>query len=64
MKEELKNVTRVEVIDGEGRAYLKYGVNDIELSVQDNGTTLKIFIRADEGATHQTWLASQKGEAT
>lgn len=43
----LKKVTRFEVIDHTkemlGRAYVKYGV-DIELSFQDNGQTLKVFV--------------------
>ena len=34
---------RFEVIDSEGRQYVKYDV-DVELSVQDDGKTLKIFI--------------------
>lgn len=34
---------RFEVIDENGRQYVKYDV-DIEFSIQDNGETLKIFI--------------------
>lgn len=41
-------VTRFEVIDhgtgGEGRVLVKYGVS-IELSYQDDGRTLKVFVR-------------------
>lgn len=36
-------VTRFEVIDKNGRAYTKHGVQ-IELSFQDDGRTLKVFI--------------------
>tara|TARA_R110000764_G_scaffold92742_1_gene176161 strand:+ start:264 stop:464 length:201 start_codon:yes stop_codon:yes gene_type:complete len=36
-------VTRVEVI-GEGREFVKYGVNGIDISFQDDGKTLKIFL--------------------
>ncbi len=38
---------RVEVIDENGRSYVKYGVTDVELSYQDGGTTLKIFLEVD-----------------
>ena len=36
-------VTRVEVI-GEGREFVKYGINGISISFQDDGKTLKVFI--------------------
>lgn len=41
-----KLVTRVEVIDGTGRGYVKY-LDDTEfawLSYQDDGRTLKVFV--------------------
>lgn len=42
-------VTRIEVIDHQsepviGRAYTKWGCEKVELSLQDDGKTLKIFI--------------------
>ncbi|HSE99749.1 MAG TPA: hypothetical protein VLA48_02545 [Nitrososphaeraceae archaeon] len=41
-------IKRVEVInhskDGEGRAYIKRGNFEVEIQVQDDGTTLKIFL--------------------
>jgi hypothetical protein len=39
-------VTRVEVIDKTGRAYVNYLENDQEVvcSLQDDGRTLKVFI--------------------
>jgi len=42
-------VTRVEVIDHQsvpviGRAYTKYDCQHVELDLQDDGRTLKIFI--------------------
>jgi hypothetical protein len=37
-------VTRVEVI-GEGREFVKYGVNGIDISFQDDGKTLKVFLK-------------------
>ncbi len=46
-----KDVNRLEVIDGDGRSYVKYGITEVEFSLQDYGYTLKIFIRekGDEG---------------
>lgn len=45
----ITKVTRVEVIDhspdGKGRAFVKWGVKSLELSYQDDGRTLKIFIK-------------------
>lgn len=41
---ELKDVDRVEVIDSAGRAFTRYRVSDVQLALQDDGHTLKIFI--------------------
>lgn len=38
-------VTRVEVIDGTGRAYVKTKLQEVILAYQDDGRTLKIFVR-------------------
>jgi len=40
----MEKVTRFEVIDENGRAYTRWGV-DVELGVQDDGKTLKVFIK-------------------
>ena len=38
-------VTRVEVIDGQGRTYVNWDDNiKVQLSFQDDGRTLKVFI--------------------
>jgi len=38
-------VTRVEIIDQEGRSYVNWDDNNkVELSFQDDGRTLKVFI--------------------
>ena len=37
-------ITRVEVIDKNGRIYTNYSVKDIELQLQDDNRTLKIFL--------------------
>lgn len=41
---EENKISRVEVIDENGRSYVKYFDGDCELSYQDDGRTLKIFI--------------------
>lgn len=45
----LPKVTRVEVIQHSpphnGRAYTKHNAKDVELQYQDNGRTLKIFLK-------------------
>lgn len=40
-------VTRFEVIDGTGRAYVRYGVS-VKLQLQDDDRTLKVFISKNE----------------
>lgn len=48
-KKEDSKITRLEVIDhspqGEGRAYIQHGIKELQLSYQDDGKTLKIFIK-------------------
>jgi hypothetical protein len=36
-------VTRLEVIDNNGRSYVNWGVDKMEFNYQDDGRTLKIF---------------------
>lgn len=38
-------VSRIEVIDGGGRAYTQWGVEAVEVHLQDDGRTMKIFLR-------------------
>ena len=38
-------VTRVEVIDNTGRAYMEYNAADVQVSFQDDGKTLKVFLK-------------------
>jgi len=41
----LKNCTRVEVIDENGRSYVNWNKdNKVEISMQDDDRTIKIFI--------------------
>lgn len=37
--------TRVEVIDSEGRAYVNMDCSDVQISMQDDARTLKIFLK-------------------
>jgi len=41
-------VNRFEVIDDQGRAYTKYGVSDVEFALQDDGKTLKVFLKIED----------------
>ena len=38
------DVTRVEVIDENGRTYVKYNCNNVKICLQDDGYTLKLFL--------------------
>lgn len=44
-KRDFSKVTRVEVIDSTWRAYVNMATHTIELSVQDEGRTLKLFLK-------------------
>ena len=46
--ESQEKVTRLEVIDNNGRSYVNYGVNKMEFSYQDEGRTLKIFTNGSD----------------
>jgi len=47
INDKLKKVTRFEVIDRtEGRVFVTYGV-DVEVSLQDDDRTLKVFINPE-----------------
>ena len=50
---------RYEVIDEEGRQYVKYGV-DIEFSVQDDKRTLKIFVKKHKENWNEIWNNNKK----
>ena len=42
---DLRDVTRLEVIDQFGRSYVNHNVADIDISLQDTGKTLKLFVK-------------------
>jgi hypothetical protein len=37
-------VTRVEVITDSGREFVKYECSDVQVSLQDDGQTIKVFL--------------------
>jgi hypothetical protein len=39
----MKKITRIEVIDKTGRAYIKWDC-EVVVSIQDDGRTLKVFV--------------------
>ena len=41
-------VTRVEVIDNDGRRYVKYNVKVVNLDLQDDERTLKLFVEYEK----------------
>lgn len=41
----LEGVSRVEVIDAKGRSYSNWNVEDLEVSMQDDGRTMKLFLK-------------------
>lgn len=42
--QDYSKVTRVEIIDASGRAYTKMDIKSVELQLQDDARTLKLFI--------------------
>ena len=47
---QLGQVTRLEIIDADGRSYVNWAARDVSLSLQDSGRTLKIFCRGRKEA--------------
>jgi hypothetical protein len=48
---DLSKVTRVEVIDAQGRSYTNWDVSFIRESLQDDGRTLKLFITQNNNSS-------------
>lgn len=42
--ESFPQVTRVEVISKKGREFVQYDCSDVQVSMQDDGQTLKVFL--------------------
>ena len=45
--ETIDTVTRLEIIDSNGRVYGRFDLNGITLSLQDDQRTLKLFIESE-----------------
>ena len=46
--QDFSRVNRVEVIDNQGRAYVKHDVQEVSYTLQDGGQTLKLFLTYEE----------------
>jgi hypothetical protein len=42
------NVTRVEVITDDGREFVRYDCSNVQVSLQDEGRTLKVFLKQEQ----------------
>jgi len=49
---DINDVTRVEVIDHTGRAYVSMQVKGVSLSLQDDEKTLKVFVKDSCSSDH------------
>ncbi len=38
------SVTRVELIGNDGREFVRYGCSNVQVSLQDDGRTIKVFL--------------------
>lgn len=41
------NVNRLEIIDDQGRSYIKLGITGMTFDLQDQGKTLKLIVSSD-----------------
>lgn len=57
--QQLDKITRLEVIDEDGRQYVNMSVIGMEFSFQDDGKTLKLFVDTDKHAVLNNRLQSQ-----
>jgi hypothetical protein len=46
--ENYPKVTRVEVITDDGREFVRYDCNNVQVSLQDDGRTLKVFLKQEQ----------------
>jgi hypothetical protein len=42
------NVTRVEVITDDGREFVRYDCRNVQVSLQDDGRTIKVFLKQEQ----------------
>lgn len=52
---ETNKVTRLEVIDNDGRSYVKYNIEKIQFSLQDDDRTLKLFVKHQDDQHWYEW---------
>ena len=64
MTDSFSDVTRVEVIDNNGRSYTKNWVDSVEIQLQDDGKTLKLFVRYDDEEISDDWVCSINSNST
>jgi hypothetical protein len=49
-----KRITRIEVIDQNGRSYVNWDENnDVTYQFQDDGRTLKVFVNTHNSSEHE-----------
>lgn len=46
--ESYPNATRVEVITDDGREFVRYECHDVQVSLQDDGRTIKVFLKQEQ----------------
>ncbi len=46
--ESYPDTTRVEVITNEGREFVRYDCSNVQVSLQDEGRTLKVFLKQEQ----------------
>ncbi len=46
--ESYPDITRVEVITNEGREFVRYDCSNVQVSLQDEGRTLKVFLKQEQ----------------
>ncbi len=49
---DLKDITRLTVVDENGRSYEKFNIVSADYDLQDDGFTLKIFLKTDQSPKH------------
>lgn len=48
----LKDITRLTIVDEDGRSYEKLNIVSADYEIQDDGFTLKVFIKTDQSPKH------------
>ncbi len=46
--ESYPDITRVEVITDDGREFVRYDCSNVQVSLQDEGRTLKVFLKQEQ----------------